>query len=110
MITLEQVKEALEKVNYGDTDFIINHLYFDWSSIIEYHRDMINELWLSFWIWELFISWDQTETIVYIKYNNDKDIRILDTWLDEFKSLEDYTIWLNEMEYKVWEILITIND
>ena len=57
-----------------------------------------NKLRLSFWIWELSISEDESETIVYIKTNNNKVIHVLDEWLQEFKTLKWYVTWLNIME------------
>ena len=111
MITIEQLKEAFEKVydNYDDVskdeNFIHSHSDFYYSDILEYHRHMINKLKLSFWLWELYISEDESETIVYIKTNNDKVIHVLDEWLQEFETLKWYVEWLNEMEEKANLIL-----
>jgi hypothetical protein len=66
---------------------------------------MINKLKLSFWLWELFISEDESETIVYIKTNNNKVIHVLDEWLQEFKTLKWYVAWLNKMQDKANLIL-----
>lgn len=111
MITIEQVKEAFEKVydNYDETpkdsNFIYSHNDYDYSDVLDYHRIMINKLWLSFWISENFIIEDESETLVYIKTNNNKVIHVLDEWLQEFKTLKWYVKWLNEMEKKANLIL-----
>ena len=106
MITIEQVKEAFWKVydDYdnlsNDNNFIHSHSDYCYSDLLDYHRDMINELWLSFWISENFISYDEYETLIYIKTDNDKLIHVLDEWINEFKTLEDYVSWLNNIEEK----------
>lgn len=113
MITIEQVKKAFEEVydNYDEVDydenFIHSHNDYYYSDLLEYHRHMINELWLSFWIWENFINEDESETLVYIKTNNDKLIHVLDEWIKKFKTLEDYVNWLNDIENKAQSILNT---
>lgn len=111
MITIEQVKKVFEKVydNYNEIDnssnFIHSHSDFYYSDILDYHRNMIQELWLSFWLWELSVTEDKSETIVYIKTDNDKLIHVLDDSLQEFKTLKWYVKWLNETENKANLIL-----
>ena len=110
MITIEQVKNAFEKVYdcYDTVDkssnFIHSHDELYYSDILEYHRNIIYELWLSFWIWELHNSESETETIIYIKTNNDKVIHVLDEWLEEFNTLEEYCEWLSKMEKQALNI------
>lgn len=106
MITIEQVKKTFEEVyeNYNDVskdeNFIHSHSNFYYSDMLEYHRNIIKELWLSFWLWELFITENESETLVYIRSNNDKTIHVLQEWLPECKTLKWYVTWLNIMEDK----------
>ena len=98
MITIEQLNKAIEEVSGWDTNFILNQDILDYTDLLQEHRNIINELWLSFWIAELFLSEYNSETIIYTRSNNDKTIHIIDEWLHECNSLEDYCDWLNRME------------
>ena len=97
MITIEQLNNVIEKEFDWDDSFIKNHSYMYYSDILESHRHIINKLKLSFWIAELFESYDSSTTLIYTwVYNN--NIIVLQEWLPEFNSLEEYLKWLNEME------------
>lgn len=101
MITIEKLKKVLDEY---DTDFILDTASYDRWDILEYHRNIIDELWLSFWIWELHNSEYETETIIYVRTNNDKVIHVLDEWLKEFNTLEEYCEWLSKMEKQALNI------
>lgn len=98
MITIEQLNKALEEVSWWDTDFILHPDSLEYSDLLECHRYMINELWLSFWIAEFFIAENESETLMYIKSNWNTTIEILWEWIPDFQSLEEYLDFLNEME------------
>lgn len=109
MITIAQVKNAFEKVYdcYDTVDkssnFIHSHDELYYSDILEYNRNIISELWLSFWIWELFESSDSSTTLVYT-WNNNNNIIVFQEWLKEFNTLEEYCDWLNRMEEQALHI------
>ncbi len=103
MITIEQLNKALEETSCWDTDFILNPLILDYSDRLEEHRYLIDNLQLSFWIWELFESSDSSTTLIYT-WDNNNNIIIFQQWLDDFESLEDYCGWLNRMEEQALHI------
>ena len=96
MVTVEQINKAIEEV-WIDTDFILKPDLFERWDLLDYNRNIISELWLSFWIWELFESSDSSTTLVYT-WDNNNNIIVFQQWLYEFESLEDYCDWLNRME------------
>lgn len=97
MITIEKLHKAIEEI-WTDTNFILNKDILDYTDLLEEHRTIISELWLSFWIAELMVAEWESETIVYTSSNNDKTINILNQWLPDCESLEEYVDWLNRME------------
>lgn len=99
LITIDELKEVMFNLWLEDLDFLKNIWSYEYSDILNFHNDVIHELSLSFYIWE-FITWDESETIVYIKSNKDKTINVLQNYLPDVKTLKWYCTWLNIMQSK----------
>lgn len=99
MITIEQVKNILETdLDDFSIEFLSSPALYSYSDFLEMHREILWGLWTSFWIWELDMWGDNSMTIVYVfKWDT---IHILCGWVPQFKTLELYVEWLNDLEEK----------
>lgn len=104
MITIEQVIKIIEEESMW-LEFLIDPNYLDYTDLLDFHRTILDNLWLSFWIWELIESNDSSITLIYT-WNWENNMKILSEWLPNFKdeteslTLDNYVKWLNEIEDK----------
>ena len=99
-LTLENLTELLEDFDMQDqtsADLLEVNQY---SDTLTYYRDIVDYFDLSFWIWEMFFSDDDSETYIYYRYRHSNTIHILEEWLPEWNTVEELFKWLQSMEAK----------
>lgn len=98
-LTLENLIKLLEDFDMQDQTSADLLELNEYSDTLSYYRDIAEHFNLSFWIWEMLLSSDDSDTYIY--YRDWNTIHILEEWLPEWNTIEELFKWLQLMESKI---------